>query len=73
MTRDAKHDDDTAPKIEVTPEMIEAGVRVLYDLPKLLGPSPEELGDAVKRTFLAMLQVQLEPRHAILKRDPEVP
>jgi hypothetical protein len=44
-------------EIEVTPEMIEAGIDCFYDLPELLGPSKEQLQDAVKRSFLAMLRL----------------
>jgi hypothetical protein len=44
-------------EIEVTPEMIEAGIDKLYDLPELLGPSPEQLREAVRAVFNEMLRV----------------
>lgn len=51
-------------EIEITPEMIEAGIDKLYDLPELLGPSREELGEALKCAFHAMLSAHREIRGA---------
>jgi hypothetical protein len=48
--------DRLADEIEVTPEMIEAGVSCLYDLPELLGPSEEQLKAALKAAFCAMIE-----------------
>jgi len=51
-------------KIEVTPEMNEAGVDCLNnlpleDLPELLGPSPEQLRNAMSCVFSAMHEIYL--------------
>jgi hypothetical protein len=46
-----------ASEIEITPEMIEAGVDVFYDLPELLGPSAEQLKATLCRAFSVMIQV----------------
>lgn len=45
-------------EIEITAEMIAAGVDCFYDLPELLGPSEEQLGDTLKRAVHAMLGVR---------------
>jgi hypothetical protein len=50
---DSKESAGAPEEIEVTPAMIEAGIEAL-DLPELLGPSEEELGDALGRAFIAM-------------------
>jgi hypothetical protein len=46
--------------IEVTPEMIEAGVDCFFDTPgsELLWSSPEDFRDVVKRCFLTMLRMR---------------
>lgn len=46
------------PTIEVTSKMIEAGVDAFYDLPEILGPSVEQLGETLKRAFIAMVEIQ---------------
>jgi hypothetical protein len=51
-------------EIEITPEMIEAGVDVFYDLPELLGPSVEDLWATLRRAFSVMVQVQRAHRRA---------
>lgn len=72
-TLTAKAEEVGAPEmeIEITPEMIEAAIDVFYDLPELLGPSPEQLRDAIKRAFLAMLRMQPKHRHADRTLAPE--
>jgi hypothetical protein len=49
-----------ARQIEVTPEMIDAGLDRMPDLPELLGPPEEELREAIKAGFSAMLRVHHE-------------
>lgn len=44
--------------IEVTPEMVDAGLACLYDLPELLGPSGDQLAKAVTLAFVAMLKAR---------------
>ena len=48
-------------KIEVTPEMIEAGIDRLFELPELIVPM-ELLPEALKAAFCAMLRVHREQR-----------
>jgi hypothetical protein len=56
--------------IEITPEMIAAGLECLYDLPELLGPSQDELGRALSRAFFVMRRVQSAPSTATSRRGP---
>jgi hypothetical protein len=44
--------------IEITPEMIEAGVGIFYDLPELLGPSVDELRATLRVAFSVMIQAR---------------
>jgi hypothetical protein len=48
--------------IEVTPEMVEAGVEVLYTYDLMAPPGHDELCAAVTEVFRAMLRVQTEYR-----------
>ena len=57
--------DAGAPEIEITPAMIEAGVDCFYELPELLGPSPEQLREAISRAFCAMLRVHRARRAGV--------
>lgn len=61
------NENEKCKEIEVTPEMLEAGVECFYELPELLGPSKDELSEALKRAFLRMLEVNCEqlPENAI--------
>jgi len=43
-------------EIKVTPEMVDAGLACLYDLPELLGPSSDQLAKAITKAFVAMLK-----------------
>lgn len=52
-------DDDVECEIEVTPEMIEAGVEKLYEFDITL-PIKEEMMAAVTAVFLEMLRCQRE-------------
>jgi hypothetical protein len=44
-------------EIEVTPEMVEAGLEELYKFP-IIDPWEDQLREAVTRVFLAMSRVQ---------------
>ncbi len=48
-------------EIEVTPEMIAAGVEVFWDLPEILGPSSGELRECVRKSFIAMVKTLPRP------------
>lgn len=47
-------------RIEVTPEMLDAGHDCFMDLRELLGPSREELLDTIKRAFIRMRMLEME-------------
>jgi hypothetical protein len=50
-------------EIEVTPEMIDAGVDCLFDMTReLLGPSPDELRAALAAAYRAMAALSPEQR-----------
>ena len=58
-------------EIEITPEMLNAGLGCFWDLPELLGPDEEDLRVTLKRAFLRMLEVRREQCSSALRRDVE--
>ena len=52
----------SADGIEARPGMLEAGVDKMMDLPELLGPSKEELKEAPRDPFVAVLRARRESR-----------
>jgi hypothetical protein len=59
--------------VEITPEMIEAGIDCFYDLPELLGPSKEQLEKALSRAFCRMLLVRKGQRFGDRTPEPGAP
>lgn len=57
MGEDDKRDLPVERDDGLTPEMLDAGVDCLHDLPELLGPSREEFREVLKRAFISMRRV----------------
>lgn len=53
-------------EVEITPEMIEAGLRALYTF-RITEPDEDEMRSAVAEVFKMMLEAQPECRHEAAK------
>ena len=60
--KSATSEANTADEVEVTPEMIEAGISALYDVPSWPESGQEDQRLAITLCFRAMLRAHLEQR-----------
>ncbi len=51
---------DNLSEVEITAEMIDAGLDCFYELPELLGPTEDQLRETLKVAFCAMLRARRE-------------